>query len=299
MKRGLVVTGWMTQKIRWTAWTGVVLCLALLLTSWHDADAKTRKSRSKSKSRVKKASLATSGPSAISAVAVDVQTGEILYGKNQGRIQPIASITKLMSALVFLDTHPDLNRTIQISAEGLMLPGRKRFRVGERIVAHDLLCAALIASDNVATKMLALSTGSERGFVEKMNLKARALGLSETHFADPTGLNPDNVSTAMDCVRLVSIASRDDRISQIMRMQDYAFRSDRALHRIHTTNRLLKTNPDIVGAKTGFIRQSGYCLTTFVRGENQREVAAAVLGARSNSKRFAEMQQLLNKVLGK
>jgi D-alanyl-D-alanine endopeptidase (penicillin-binding protein 7) len=232
-------------------------------------------------------------------VAVDVQTGDILYGKNPERIQPIASITKLMSALVFLDAHPDLSRTIQISTESLMLPGRKRFRAGEQVTAYDLLCAALIASDNVAAKMLALSTGPEQAFVEKMNLKARALGLLGTHFADPTGLNPDNVSTAMDCARLVSIAARDERISQIMQMQDYVFRSDKRLHRVHTTNRLLKTDLDILGGKTGFIRQSGYCLTTFVRGENQREVAAAVLGARSNSKRFADMRKLLDKALGK
>ncbi|OGG46400.1 MAG: hypothetical protein A3F84_19560 [Candidatus Handelsmanbacteria bacterium RIFCSPLOWO2_12_FULL_64_10] len=291
--------GRMVMRSWGIAWMGVALCAALLLTSAHEADAKARKSR-RGKSQVKKAALSSSGPlSAISAVAFDVQTGDILYGKNPERIQPIASITKLMSALVFLDAHPDLSRTIRISAESLALPGRKRFRVGEQVMAYDLLCAALIPSDNVAAKMLALSTGSEQAFVENMNLKARALGLSGTHFADPTGLNPDNVSTAMDCARLVSIAARDERISQIMRTQDYAFRSDRSLHRIHTTNRLLKTDLDIVGGKTGFIRQSGYCLATFVRGENQREVAAAVLGARSNSKRFADMQRLLNKALGK
>jgi D-alanyl-D-alanine endopeptidase (penicillin-binding protein 7) len=278
---------------------GIALCAALLLTSVHEADAKARKSR-RSKARVKKAALSSSGPlSAISAVAVDVQTGDILYGKNPERIQPIASITKLMSALVFLDAHPDLGRTIQISPESLMLPGRKRFLSGEQVIAYDLLCAALIASDNVAAKALALSTGPEQAFVEKMNLKARALGLLGTHFADPTGLNPDNVSTAMDCARLVSIASRDERISQIMQMQNHVFKSNRRLHRIHTTNRLLKTNLDILGGKTGFIRQSGYCLATFVRGENQREVAAAVLGARSNSKRFADMRTLLDKALGK
>ncbi len=291
--------GRMAMKGWGAAWIGVTLCAALLFASAHEADAKARKSR-RGRSQVKKAALSSSGAlSAISAVAVDVQTGDILYGKNPERIQPIASITKLMSALVFLDAHPDLSRTIQVSSESLMLPGRKRFRAGEQVMAYDLLCAALIASDNVAAKMLALSTGPEQAFVENMNLKAKALGLSGTHFADPTGLNPDNVSTAMDCARLVSIAARDERISQIMRTQDYVFRSDQRLHRVHTTNRLLKTDLDIVGGKTGFIRQSGYCLATFVRGENQREVAAAVLGARSNSKRFADMQRLLDKALGK
>ena len=279
---------------------GITLCTALLLFSFQEIDAKTKKSRVRSKPRPKKAAVRSSGPlSAISAVVVDVRTGDILYEKNSERIQPIASITKLMSALVFLDTHPDLSRTISMSSESLKLPGRKRFRVGEEVMAYDLLCAALIASDNVATKMLALSTGSERAFVEQMNLKARALGLLETHFADPTGLNPDNVSTAVDCARLVSIVARDERISQIMRTKDYLFKTSRGLHRIHTTNRLLKTDLDILGGKTGFIRQSGFCLTTFVRGKDQREVAATVLGARSNSRRFSDMQQILNKVLGK
>jgi D-alanyl-D-alanine endopeptidase (penicillin-binding protein 7) len=132
-----------------------------------------------------------------------------------------------------------------------------------------------------------------------MNAKARLLGLSESHFADPTGLNPDNVSTAMDCARLVSIAARDDRISQIMRTEEYIFRTDRVFHRLHTTNRLLRTDLDIVGGKTGFIRQSGYCLTTIVRGQNHREVAATVLGSRSNSKRFADMKRILDEVLRK
>lgn len=242
----------------------------------------------------------SSGPvSAVSAVVVDVLTGDVLYGKNPERIQPIASITKLMTALVFLDTNPDFSRTSAIPAECMTLPTRKRFRAGERVMLYDLLCSALIASDNMAAKALALSTGPEPVFVARMNAKAKSLGLLETHFADPTGLNPDNVSTAMDCARLVSIAARDDRISQIMRTQDYVFRSDRGFHRLHTTNRLLRTDLDIVGAKTGFIRQSGYCLTTFVRDKNQREVAATVLGSRSNTKRFTDMKKILDIVLGK
>ncbi len=285
-----------------TVWTGVALCTALLLVSGQDAGAKAKKAQlSRSRSSVKKVSLASSGPlSAVSAVVVDVQTGDVLYGKNPERIQPIASITKLMTALVFLDTNPDFSQTVTIPPECMALPGRKRFRAGERVMLYDLLCSALIPSDNMAAKALALSTGSEPAFVARMNTKAKALGLSGTHFADPTGLNPDNVSTAMDLTRLVSTAARDDRISQIMRTQDYVFRSDLGFHRLHTTNRLLSTDLDIVGGKTGFIRQSGYCLTTFVRGEGgQREVAAAVLGSRSNSKRFTDMKQILDIVLGK
>lgn len=282
-------------------WAIVAACAALLIASGQEAAARPRKARPAREASIKRASLtSSSGPlSAVSAVVVDVQTGSVLYGKNPERILPIASITKLMTALVFLDTHPDLGQTITVEPECMSLPGRKRFRAGERVVLHDMLCAALIASDNMAAKSLALATGPEWAFVAQMNAKARSLGLWETHFADPTGLNPDNVSTAMDLTRLVATASRDDRISQIMRTQDYIFRSDRQFHRLHTTNRLLSTELNIVGGKTGFIRQSGYCLTTFVRGEDQREVAAAVLGSRSNTKRFTDMKKILEIVLTK
>ena len=231
--------------------------------------------------------------SAASAVVMDVQTGDILYQKNAKRIQPIASITKLMSALVFLDSNPDLNRQVLISTETRKLPGRKRFRPGERIRLYDLLCAALIPSDNVAAKMLALSSGSEQAFVRRMNISARSMGLSKTRFADPTGLNPRNVSTALDCARLIGIAAQNQTIWEIMRMRECRFFTDRGYHRLVSTNRLLQTGEDGLGGKTGFLRIAGFCMATYVRGQNHRELAASVLGARSSQRRFADMRRIL------
>jgi D-alanyl-D-alanine endopeptidase (penicillin-binding protein 7) len=129
-----------------------------------------------------------------------------------------------------------------------------------------------------------------------MNEKAIELGLENTSFADPSGLNPANVSSAYDLSRLISYASADERIASIMRMQHYTVSTSRRTIRINNTNKLLGgSDVDVMAGKTGFISKAGYCLATMLRlPQSQQTVAVVVLGAKSNTGRFWETRHLFN-----
>jgi D-alanyl-D-alanine endopeptidase (penicillin-binding protein 7) len=160
-----------------------------------------------------------------------------------------------------------------------------------------VLHLTLIASDNAAARALArVSHGGTAAFVERMNEKALELGLESTTFADPSGLNPDNISSAYDLSRLISFASADERLAPIMRTAEYRVSTSRRSFNIHSTNRLLLGGEvDVLGGKTGFISKAGYCLATLLRlPQSNHQVAVVVLGAESNQNRFWETRHLFN-----
>jgi D-alanyl-D-alanine endopeptidase (penicillin-binding protein 7) len=136
-----------------------------------------------------------------------------------------------------------------------------------------------------------------------MNEKAIELGLESTSFADPSGLNPANISSAYDLSRLISFASGNDRMAGIMRTAHYTVRTSRRSVNINNTNRLLLDgveNVEVMGGKTGFITKAGYCLATLLRlPQYNQQVAVVVLGARSNPGRFYETRHLFNWLSGK
>ncbi len=169
-------------------------------------------------------------------------------------------------------------------------------RVGERLTAYDLLHLLLIASDNLAARTLArASTYGPEAFVDRMNEKADELGLTATHYFDPSGLYATNVSSAYDMARLIAVAASDERIASIMRKSDYTVSTNRRTLSVHTTNRLVNSDIDVLGGKTGFISRSGSCLATLLRlPQSQESVAVVVLGARSNAARFWETRHILN-----
>ena len=170
-------------------------------------------------------------------------------------------------------------------------------RAYERVSLQNLLHLTLIASDNAAARMLArVSSRGTAGFVARMNEKAAELGLKDTRYVDPSGLYAENVSSAYDMARLISYAADDPVIAGVMRTEQYSFRTSRRPITIHSTNQLLRTaNVDVMGGKTGYISNSGYCLASLLRlpGLDQ-SVAVVVLGARSNAGRFWETRHLLN-----
>ena len=131
----------------------------------------------------------------------------------------------------------------------------------------------------------------------RMNEKAAELGLESTHYADPSGLLSDNVSSAYDMARLITLASQDERISSIMRLSEYTvYINGKRPVTFHTTNHLLrKAEVDVRAGKTGFISKAGYCLATVLRlPQSSQDVAVVVFGARSNAGRFLESQNLFN-----
>jgi D-alanyl-D-alanine endopeptidase (penicillin-binding protein 7) len=153
----------------------------------------------------------------------------------------------------------------------------------------------LIGSDNAAARALArISPFGSAGFVERMNVKAQELGLQSTRYADPSGLDPANVSSAYDMARLISFAAGDERIAGIMRKsEETLFTSRRTIH-VRNTNKLVGGDVQVRGGKTGFIRQAGYCLATLLQLPQGDPVAVVVLGARSNAGRFMETKHLFN-----
>ncbi len=155
---------------------------------------------------------------AAAAIIFNPETGKVLYEENAQDKRSIASITKVMTTVVFLEDNPDLSKEVTVERGDVYAASTTYLRANERVTLDNLLHLTLIASDNAAARALArLSHGGTAAFVERMNEKALELGLESTSFVDPSGLNPDNVSSAYDLSRLISFAASDDRISPIMR----------------------------------------------------------------------------------
>jgi D-alanyl-D-alanine endopeptidase (penicillin-binding protein 7) len=200
-----------------------------------------------------------------SALVLDQQSGEILYGKNTQAIVPIASITKLMTAMVVLDANLDPGEKIPITQDDVdwLRGSHSRLRVGAPLTRDELLRIALMASENRAASALGRSyPGGLESFVRAMNLKAQLLGMNGSRFADPTGLSSTNVSTAEDLATLVRSAHRYAKIRQYSTSTAYAV-SIGGRHPVafRNTNRLVGTGAwDIGLSKTGFINEAGRCL---------------------------------------
>ncbi len=233
---------------------------------------------------------------AAAAIVFNPETGQVLWEENAQDKRSIASITKVMTALVFLEDEPELSREITIERGDVYAASTTYLRAHERVTLDNLLHLTLIASDNAAARALArVSHGGTESFIERMNEKAIELGLESTSFADPSGLNPDNISSAYDLSRLISFASGNERIAPIMRTAQYTVRTNRRAVNIHNTNRLvLGGEVDVMGGKTGFITKAGYCQATLLRLPQGNQVAVVVLGANSNVSRFWETRHLAN-----
>jgi D-alanyl-D-alanine endopeptidase (penicillin-binding protein 7) len=231
------------------------------------------------------------------AIIYDSATGQVLWESNAQDQRSIASITKVMTAVVFLEDSPDLSDEVLVEATDVRAASTTYIRRGYRVTKGDLLHLTLIASDNAAARALArVSTHGSEAFIDRMNSKAAELGLTATHYADPSGLLSANVSSAYDMAKLITYVSGDERIASIMQKQNYTVTSGRRVINIHSTNQLvMKGDVDVQAGKTGFIRNSGYCLATLLRlPQGGPQVAVVVLGAKSNAGRFWETRHLFN-----
>ena len=231
---------------------------------------------------------------AAAAIVFDPVTGDALWELNAREPRPIASITKVMTAMLFLEQEPDLSRDVVISRRDVRRASTTYLRRGERVSLRDLVHLALIASDNVAARVLARASrwGTKR-FISRMNAMAAELGLEQTRFTDPSGLHEGNVSSAHDVSRLIAAAGAQSEIARIIRKRSHRIRTSRQNRVVRNTNRLLDSRPDVVGGKTGYINEAGYCLATLIR-VGDRAVSVVVLGARSNAGRFRETGRLLD-----
>lgn len=199
------------------------------------------------------------------AIVADQETGEFLIQKKATAVLPIASITKLMTAMVVLDASLDMEESLTVEQED-MIGLRRRVRallpVGTELTRRDALLLALMASDNRCARALGRTfPGGLDACISAMNAKAQSLGLIETSFEDPTGLSRGNVSSARDLVRLVDAAYQYSVIREFTTCEKATIHLGRRITEFHNTNRLVQ-NPhwEIGLSKTGFIGASGRCL---------------------------------------
>jgi serine-type D-Ala-D-Ala endopeptidase (penicillin-binding protein 7) len=210
-----------------------------------------------------------------SALVQDAATGDVVFAKNAEAVVPIASLTKLMTAIIILDRGLDLEEKITLSREDAvaMKGSRSRLRTGLTLTRGDLLLLSLMASDNRAAAALGVSyPGGLEAFADAMNAKAAVLDMNESRFVEPTGLSPANVSTAADLAKLVRAAHEYPLIREYS-TKDRAtvhFTSGRStrVQRLGygNTNGLVRSKYwDIELSKTGYISEAGRCLVMHVR----------------------------------
>jgi len=232
---------------------------------------------------------------ATSAMVVDESTGLVLWQKNQDKVQPLASISKLITALVFLDNNPGWDKVMTINISDFRSGGKSHIYSGEEITVRDLFNLSLVASSNSATVVLARSTGlSPEEFVKKMNQKAEKLGMSQSHFVEPTGLSIEKISSATDIIKLAATAFSQAEIRQATIQSEYTFHilNNQRNETAKSTDKLLSSYLKINGGKTGYLDESGYCLTAEVNGNGNHRLLVVVLNSLSDTDRFQDLKAL-------
>ncbi len=244
-----------------------------------------------------------SGVSARSYIVTDAKTGNILIQKNSDQPWTPASLTKLLTALVVLDSKTKLTKTVTMTLDDQVAGGCSvggaciKSKAGVKYTVDGLLHAALIPSANNAANALARSTGLSIGaFVDKMNAKAAALGAVNSHFYEPTGMDPKNVITAADYSKIIAAAFANSYLQKIASLNSYTLRSannTKYSQVIKNTNKLLSdTDVKILGAKTGYLDESKYNFASLLKYHGGQELIVVVLGEDHLTTAFAETKIL-------
>ncbi|MFP1901178.1 D-alanyl-D-alanine endopeptidase [Lonsdalea quercina] len=234
-----------------------------------------------------------------SAMVVDLLNNKVLYSSNPDVVVPIASVSKLMTALVALDANQPLDEmlTVDISQTKEMQGVYSRVRLGSKASRHDLLLLALMSSENRAAATLAHHyRGGYQAFITAMNAKARSLGMMHTYYVEPTGLSTENVSTARDLTKLLVASRQYPMLSQLSITHEkmVPFANPAYTLPFRNTNHLVfRRDWNIQLTKTGFTDEAGHCLVmrTVI---NQRPVALVVLDAYGKYTHFADANRLRN-----
>lgn len=233
----------------------------------------------------------------VSVVVKDLGTGEVLFQRNEQRVQPIASITKLMTALVTLDASQSLNEKIPIEVKDIPIMRNvdSRVRIGSEIPRGDVLLIALMSSENRAAASLGHSyPGGVKGFIDTMNRKAQALNMPHTHYEEPTGLSENNVSTASDLMRLIEAAGsyREISAATTASKKDVFFSHPKYALAFYNTNPLVnKKQWNISLSKTGYTDDAGRCLVmrTTIAG---RDIGLVLLDSLGKLTHLADAQRI-------
>jgi len=245
-----------------------------------------------------------------SAIAMDEQTGQIFWQKNATSTLPLASLTKLVAVKVFLDTRPTLNRQVAYSVKdeeynyeyvNKWESARLKLDDGDTLTIEDLLYAALVGSANNAIETLVRASGLKRDeFILKMNQAAALWGATATHFIEPTGLSPENVSSALDYAIITKEVYTNPIIQKASVMHQYKFATinTKKAHTITNTDKLLQVSDlKITGSKTGYLDEAKYCLMARAKNSSGKQIIAVTMGAGTRQSSFDETEQLLKYAL--
>ena len=230
-----------------------------------------------------------------SALIFNNKTGEVLYQKNPDRVMPIASISKLMSAMVVLDAHLDMNEPITITeAEIDRLKGTgSRLSIGTTLTRGELLHLSLMSSENRATHALGRTyPGGMSAFVAAMNAKAQSLGMTSSRFYEPTGLNFQNVSTARDLNRMVAAASKYPLIRKNSTSNYGSVWTANGRQNYKNSNALVREGSwNIELQKTGYIREAGRSMVVKANVQNQ-PITIVLLNSPSSTTRVNDARKI-------
>jgi serine-type D-Ala-D-Ala carboxypeptidase (penicillin-binding protein 5/6) len=222
-----------------------------------------------------------------SAIVVDIDSGKTIFEKNSFQTRPIASLTKLMTALVVYDLNGtyDPNQLIKIDKKAIEQDGECGLKTGSSVSVQNLLHIMLVESCNDAAYAITEPIGQD-AFIDLMDAKAKELGLNNTYYLNSTGLDPDdplqarNISTAYDLSKLVKYI-----------LNNYPQIFDTTTDIKYNTNELLTDYPEIIGGKTGWTPLAGGCLIVITQEPSKKEYISIILGSKD---RFSDMSQILN-----
>ncbi|MFA6099948.1 MAG: hypothetical protein WC750_03655 [Patescibacteria group bacterium] len=248
------------------------------------------------KKNLKNLGVATSGKSVFLA---DVASGGILYAKRPHDVHPIASITKLMTALVIMESNKKLDGDLTFVESDFDHESKPIFEVGDAISRNDAMRALLVGSVNAAGEALARTSGlSREAFITRMNSKAEELNLNSMNFVEPTGLKSGNQGDAADVAALITIALRNTVIRGVLDEPEVTVKTKAGKEvKVESTNLLLtsflnKPPYKIIGAKTGSLPEAGYCMAQVTRDAKGHEVVAVLLGSDNHFSRYRDIKSL-------
>ncbi|PIR93204.1 hypothetical protein COT99_01950 [Candidatus Falkowbacteria bacterium CG10_big_fil_rev_8_21_14_0_10_43_10] len=238
------------------------------------------------------------------ALVADAVSGEPIFFKNSTTTLPLASLTKVITASVFLDTNPDFAKVVAYQDEDEQRTwdhvdqydsARLRLKDGDQLTVQDIFLSTLMASTNNTAETLVRISGLPRDeFIKRMNDKVRGWGAESTVFIEPTGLAPENVSTVQDYVIISREALRHPKMLEATTLKEYKFETlkEKKKFQVRSTNSLLYDDFYVTGGKTGYLDEAGYCLMTKIKS-GDKELVGVLFGAEERAQSFDEMGDLL------
>jgi len=237
-----------------------------------------------------------------SFMVVEPKTGSVIYEKNSQEKRSIASLTKLMTALTFLDFNPGWDQEYTVTTSDLRWGAKPILMPGEKVKVKDLFYVMMVASSNESAIALARATGlSQEEFVKQMNFRAKLLGMNDSKFVEPSGLDSNNKSTAKDLIKLIDVVFSHSEIRKAGATKEYNFKilNKNETRTIYSTDKILDMEfgfkdqlYKLEAGKTGYLDDAGYCFASQIRDQNNRKLLITVLGSSTIYDRFSDTKSL-------